>query len=62
MLRTAARAYPRQRAMQILINALDAQGLARRADHSPKDLLFTDDAVLAQALRAYIAAASAFVG
>jgi len=56
LLRVAARVYPQERALQILFNALDAQGLAREANQSSRDLFYVENQALAHALRAYIAA------
>lgn len=44
---------PSERVCQLIFNALDAQGLARHPDGSPKDLFYTENSVLLHALWCY---------
>jgi len=46
--------YPDQRVCQIIFNALDVQGLARRADGSAADLFYITDDTLTDALNNYV--------
>jgi hypothetical protein len=46
-------ASPHERLMQLVFNALDAKGLARLADGTPRDVFYVEDEVLAEALGEY---------
>ena len=54
LLAAALARSPAERAGQLIFNALDAQGLARDADGTPRtDFFYLRDADLARALEAY---------
>ena len=49
----AHRNSPHERAAQLMFNALDAQGLARMADGTPRDVFYVTNEALVNALHAY---------
>jgi len=51
LLAEAQRRFPDQRTTQIIFNAVDAEGEARRSDGSPRDLFYVTDEVLVEGLR-----------
>lgn len=49
----AAHASPRERVAQLMFNALDAEGKARRTDGTPRDIFYVTNEELATALSRY---------